>query len=179
MPLPLSLPLPAIWLVTDARTDTRLDTTLARLPRGSGVIFRHYHLAAPARCARMAQVRQLARRFGHLFVLAGAEPDARRVGACGAYGAPGRLGRRTGLLRLATAHSPAEMAAARRAGAHAVLLSPVFATRSHPDGAVLGPVRWRLLAARSPVPVIALGGVDPHRARTSGLARWAAIDGLA
>ncbi|GGZ12142.1 hypothetical protein GCM10011614_29140 [Novosphingobium colocasiae] len=173
------MPLPAIWLVTDERTDALLDAALARLPRGSGIIFRHYHLPPAERRARLEHIRVLARRFGHLLVLAGTERDARRAGAGGAYGAPASLGHRAGLLRLATAHSPQEMSAALRAGADAILLSPVFATRSHPGAAVLGPVRWRLLAARSPIPVIAMGGVDLHRARARGLTRWAAIDGLA
>jgi thiamine-phosphate pyrophosphorylase len=59
-----------------------------------------------------------------------------------------------------------------------VLLSPVFATRSHPDAKVLGPIRFRLLAARMGCPVIALGGIDPRRAKGLGSAAWAAIDGL-
>jgi thiamine-phosphate pyrophosphorylase len=59
-----------------------------------------------------------------------------------------------------------------------VLLSPVFATRSHPGAATLGPVRFRLLAARSLVPVIALGGMDTRRARRLGTRDWAAVDGL-
>ena len=37
---------------------------------------------------------------------------------------------------------------------------------------------FRLLAARSLVPVIALGGMTAQRARRLGAARWAAIDGL-
>ena len=82
-------------------------------------------------------------------------------------------------MRLVTAHSLRELGAAGRARASAVLLSPVFATRSHPDGRVLGPVRFRLLAGRSAVPVIALGGMTARRARALGASGWAAIDGLA
>jgi len=36
--------IPPIWLVSDARNDGGLEQALARLPRGSGLIFRHYHL---------------------------------------------------------------------------------------------------------------------------------------
>ena len=169
-------PLPCLWLVTDARTDPWLDAALLRLPRGSGVIFRHYHLPPDERRRRLAEVRRIARNRGHVVILAGSSAEARRARVDGAYGA--RPGRRGGGLRLLTAHSRREMAAACRAGAHAVLLSPVFPTRSHPGAAVLGPLRWRLLATRCPVPVIALGGVNRHRARAFGLARWAAIDGL-
>lgn len=82
-------------------------------------------------------------------------------------------------MRLATAHSLAEIGAAVRAGAHAILLSPVFPTRSHPGAAVLGAVRFLLLARRSPLPVIALGGMTAARAARLPVHGWAAIDGLA
>lgn len=169
-------PLPCLWLVTDARTDPWLDGALLRLPRGSGVIFRHYHLPPPERRRQLARLRRAAERRGHVVVLAGSASEARRARVDGSYGAS--PGRRCGGLRLITAHSRREMAAALRAGADAVLLSPVFPTRSHPGAAVLGAVRWRLMAGHCPVPMIALGGVNAHRARAFGLARWAAIDGL-
>jgi thiamine-phosphate pyrophosphorylase len=81
-------------------------------------------------------------------------------------------------LKLITAHSLREIAAGRRARADAIVLSPVFATRSHPGARTLGPLRFRLLAARAGLPVIALGGMDAARARRLGQAPWAAIDGL-
>jgi thiamine-phosphate pyrophosphorylase len=75
---------------------------------------------------------------------------------------------------LATAHSLRELRRARQAAA--VLLSPVFPTRTHPGGKVLGPLRFRLLAGRSLVPVIALGGMNPRTARRLRWPRWAGID---
>ena len=83
------------------------------------------------------------------------------------------------MARLVTVHSLREIGAAGRARANAVLLSPVFATRSHPGGKALGVVRFRLLAARSLVPVLALGGMDARRARAMaalGAVGWAGID---
>ena len=82
------------------------------------------------------------------------------------------------MIRLATAHSLAEIGHARRAGASAILLSPVHATRSHPGGMTLGPVRFRLLAARAGIPVIALGGMTRRRAAALRWKNWAAIDGI-
>lgn len=79
---------------------------------------------------------------------------------------------------LVTAHSLRELGMARHLGADAVLLSPVFATRSHPKARTLGPLRFRLLAARAGLPVIALGGMDARRAKRLRAGRWAAIDGL-
>lgn len=169
---------PDIWLVSDARNDAVLERVLRRLPRGSGLIFRHYHLPDEARRARFKHLARLARRYGHTPVLSGSAQDARRWGAAGAYGAPTRLASGPKTLRLMTVHSLRELAQAHRARADAVLISPVFPTRSHPGASVLGPVRFRLLAARSQVPVIALGGMTPHRVRTLGVTKWAAIQGL-
>lgn len=82
------------------------------------------------------------------------------------------------MLGLATAHSLREIGAANRLGADAIVVSPVFPTRSHPGARPLGVVRFRLLAARAQGPVIALGGMDARRARRLKTTRWAAIDGI-
>ena len=79
---------------------------------------------------------------------------------------------------MATAHSLGEIAAANRARADAVLLSPAFATRSHPGTAALGPLRFRRLAAHAAMPVIALGGMNARTANRLRWLRWAGIDGL-
>jgi thiamine-phosphate pyrophosphorylase len=175
---PASQPLPCVWLVSDARNDARLELALRRLPRGSGLIFRHYHLDAIERLARFARLARIARAHGHCVVLAGPAREARRWGADGAYGPPGQLAQGPACLRLVTAHGLRELAQARRARATAILLSPVFKTRSHPGAKVLGPVRFRLLAWHASVPVIALGGVNRHRARALAAEKWAAIDGI-
>ncbi len=172
-------PLPALWLLSDARNDGALEAALRRLPRGSGFVYRHYHLAPQQRIARFRALARLCRARGHVAVLADSALTAQEWGADGIYGAPRSLyPRRGGLLRIATAHNLRELAQARRMGADAVMLSPVFPTNSHPGGATLGPVRWRLLAKRAGVPVIALGGMSPHAARRLKCSRWAAIDGL-
>lgn len=176
---PLSNLWPALWLLSDARNDGALEQALHRLPRGSGFIYRHYHLPPEERVARFHSLVRIARSRGHLVVLADSALTAREWGADGIYGAPLSLyPRRADLLRLATAHSLAEIAQARRVGAHAVLLSPAFATQSHPGAPSLGPVRWRLLATQAGMPVIALGGMNPRTAQRLKWPHWAAIDGL-
>jgi thiamine-phosphate pyrophosphorylase len=158
-------PLPAIWLISDARNDAVLERALARLPRGSGFIFRHYHLEPGDRRARFARLARIARARGHVVALAASRAEARRWGADLAYGAKGQL---------APVHGAREIARAGRAAA--LLLSPVFLTRSHPGAKPLGPARFRLLARLARVPVIALGGVNARRARGLGWPHWAAID---
>ncbi len=171
--------LPRLWLVSDARTDAGLEQALRRLPRGSGFIFRHYHLPPRERAARFRALLRLCRLRGVVAVWAGTPRAARGVGADGSYGAPPLLARGPATLRLVTAHSLRELAAAGRARADLALLSPVFATRSHPGGPTLGALRFLLLARQSPRPVIALGGMNLANARRLPGHGWAAIDGLA
>lgn len=171
--------LPAVWLISDARNDPVLERALAALPRGSGFIYRHYHLDGAERLARFRALRRAAKARGHLVILADSALTAREWGADGIYGSPRALvPQRAGLLHLATAHDMRELGLAARLGADAALLSPVFATATHPGGGTLGGVRFRLLARQAKLPVIALGGMTAARARTLGWKRWAAIDGL-
>jgi thiamine-phosphate pyrophosphorylase len=174
---PTSSELPRLWLLSDARNDAALERSLAALPPGSGFVFRHYHLAEAERRTRFAALAALARARSHLVVLSGDPALAKQWGADGAYGPPARIAG-AGILAIATAHDEAEIAAAASAGASAIMLSPVFATRSHPGGEALGAARFRALAGLSPLPAIALGGMDAARARELGWPRWAAIDGL-
>lgn len=109
-----------------------------------------------------------------IVILAGEPRLAREWKADGSYGPACR----TGQLRLATAHCLREIASANRSHADAALLSPVFPTRSHPGAPAMGSVRFRLIAMRSAVPVIALGGLTASRVRRLQWDRWAAIDGL-
>jgi len=112
-------------------------------------------------------------------VLADSALTATEWGADGIYGSPRALWpRRAGLLRLATAHGMREIGLANRLGADAVLISPVYPTATHPGAPTLGPVRFRLLAGHSQVPVIALGGMSELGAKRVDCQRWAAIDGL-
>jgi len=171
-------PLPSLWLVTDERNDAVLERALRRLPRGSGVIYRHYHLPDAARIARFRAIARIARARGHTIVLADSAQTAAEWGACGSYGAPRALYPRRRILRLATVHSLREIGDANRLGADAALLSPAFPTRSHPGADALGPARFRLLAARAGMAVIALGGMTKRRAARLAWGRWAAIDGL-
>ena len=173
--------LPNLWLLSDQRNDDVLEQALARLPRGSGFVFRHYHLGEAERRARFRQLAAIARRFDHCVILSSDRwDDAVTWGSDGLYAAPATLAclRPPGLLWLATAHDAREIAAAQRSGADGLFLSPVFPTRSHPGARTLGVEGFRRLALDSDLPVIALGGMNADRARELDWPRWAAIDGL-
>ncbi len=152
---------------------------MRRMPRGSGFVYRHYHLGDPERWERFCQLRRVAKACGHLVIVADSAHKATEWGADGVYGAPLALKpKRRELIQVATVHSMREIAQAARKGADAVMLSPVFPTRSHPCGTVLGPTRFGLLARHCAVPVIALGGMDQQKAQALLWPRWAAINGL-
>lgn len=163
-------PLPRLWLMTDERLGERLLVAVDRLPEGAGIVFRHYRTEAGLRRTLFDRVRA---RRSDLVVLLGGPADAAQ-----AWGADGSHGRGPGTgLRTAPAHHLAELRAAEAAGAAAVFLSPVFATRSHPGAATLGASGFAALAALARVPVIALGGMDEERfGLLSGAYGWAAID---
>jgi thiamine-phosphate pyrophosphorylase len=177
--MPSRQPFPDLWLISDERNDAVLEHALRRLPRGSGFIYRHYHLSDAERVARWFDLSRIARARDHVMVLADSSLTAREWGADGVYGAPRALYPTTNdLLTLATAHDLAEIGLANRMRADAVLLSPAFPTRSHRGAKALGPLRFRLLASHAQMPVIALGGMNRMTARRLDWPRWAAIDGL-
>jgi thiamine-phosphate pyrophosphorylase len=163
-------PLPRRWLMTDERLGGRLFEAIGRLPDNGGIVFRHYRAAA--RRALFDRVAEAARKRGILALLAGPAEEAAAWGADGSHGrGPGHG------LRTAPAHDLAEIRAAEEAGAAALFLSPVFATRSHPGAAVLGPERFAALAAQTRLPVIALGGMSEERfAQLHEAYGWAGID---
>lgn len=170
--------LPKLWLLSDARNDDVLDYALATLPKGNGFVFRHYHLAEAERRERFEGLKEIAKAGGHLVILSDEAERAVKWGADGIYRDPRKLGCADGLLRLVTAHSHREIFLANRTKADGVFLSPVFATRSHPDHIGLGPSIFREIAAGAEMPVIALGGMTAERAKALDWPRWAAIDGL-
>ncbi len=157
-------PLPRLWLMTDERMGDALLPALRRLPKGSGVVFRHYQLERAERQALFEQVERIAckRRFT---LLAGGSDHGRHRGAISA-----------------PVHSVTERIAAERAGVQLLFVSPVFATRSHPGARPLRRVRFGMLVRGARVPVIALGGMTGRKAeslRHFGIYGWAGIDALA
>lgn len=161
-------PLPNTWLMTDERLADRLFEAVARLPERSGIVFRHYSLPVRARRELFEAVRGQA--AGHLLLLAGSPQEARDWGADGSHGRGARKG-----LWTAPVHDEEELRAA--AGADLLFLSPVFATRSHPGGKLLGLDGFERIARQAPAPVIALGGMSQERfALLPSAYGWAGID---
>jgi thiamine-phosphate pyrophosphorylase len=179
--------LPRLWLLTDERiAQAALLAAAARLPRGAGIILRHYSLHVTERRKLFDAMRVIARRRGLVLLLAGTAGEAAAWGADGWHGrSPVRRAwaGRIPPIHSAPAHDARELNRARASGADMVLASPVFATRSHPGSPALGRVRFALLAGQAKgMAVMALGGMNAARGKqveALGAHGWAAIDGLA
>ena len=160
-------------MMTDERQGEGLWPALERLPRGAGVVFRHYGLKQAPRKALFERVSRVARKRGLLLLVARASVGERSWQIDGVHG------RRGSGVRSVSVHILREIRAAERDGADLLFLSPVFATRSHPGAASLGPLRFALLARQTQLPVIALGGMSASRSRRLNGSRiygWAGID---
>lgn len=146
-------------LMTDDR-DADWAAAAHRLPQGSLVVVR----------ARDAKRRaQLAEQLSFARLLVAGDPELAAEFGVGLHlperrmrEAPHWRARHPHWIITASAHSLGALLHAR--GLDGVFLSPVFATTSHSHATPLTPVRAALIAAQSPVPVYALGGVTPRNA---------------
>ncbi|MGH6888498.1 MAG: thiamine phosphate synthase [Rhizomicrobium sp.] len=178
--------MPTLVLLTDDERLADPARALAVLPRGSLVIVRSR--SRTRRVALAALVSRAAGERGLAWIVADDVNLAATAGAQGAHFPERSIAlaalwraRRPQWFITCAVHSLRSCLRARRAGANAVLLAPVFATASHPMKPLLGSLRIRLIARTVPVPIYALGGIDSHTARRlSGapLAGLAVIAGL-
>jgi thiamine-phosphate pyrophosphorylase len=148
-------------LMTDDRPCDWVRATRA-LPRGSVVVVRSHNAAQ--RHALADQLVGLAS-----LLIAGDPVLAADIGAAGLHLPETRMkeashwrARFPHWIITSSAHSLRALMGASQLDA--VFLSPVFATASHAQTRPLSPLRAAFIAARAPVPVYALGGVNPRNA---------------
>lgn len=191
-PIPKSLALPRLLLIADGFASGRpeLDAesirqrTVALVEAGVPWVSLRDHAADPdafsdAAAALAESVRQA--RPDVVLSVHGRLDVARQLGA-GVH-----VGRRGATLAEAvgaqlagpvgvSAHSATTAAHAGRGGADYATLSPVFETRTHPDAVPTGIDPLRLAVERAGLPILALGGITPPRAR---IARMVGAHGVA
>jgi thiamine-phosphate pyrophosphorylase len=167
---------PRCWLMTDTRAGDAMSDIAARvLPPRSAIIVRPHALDGHDVARLSTALRRIARARRHVLLWGGA---GRPAGFDGIHNRTGRA-RRGARFVSRPVHDARQAQAARRLGADAVLVSPVFATRSHKGAATLGRRGFARLAAASSAPAIALGGMTARCfavLRRSGAHGWAAID---
>lgn len=154
-----------------------------------GLILRDYEV--PARAALARDMAAFCATQGRFFAIAGDWRLARRFGAalhCPSYLIPRAVARGSVSGRdTAAIHNLRELHQAAKAGFRTVLVSPVFASQSHPGGRGLGVTRARALARAARqlgLSPRALGGLSPAALRRlNGTAPifdgFAAIDAFA
>ncbi len=170
--------LPTLWLFTDARA----AVDISQLPRGAGVVIRHYD--HPQRACFVQKLVRAGHARGLIMFVAG---DIRLALASGADGVhlPEYLLRKhrkpyRKFIVTAAAHSARALIKARVADG--IFLSPIFATRSHIGVSPLGAVHAARLIRHIHQPVFALGGITHAKAKQLALLGFsgvAAIDGWA
>ncbi|MBJ6122435.1 thiamine phosphate synthase [Sphingomonas sp. BT553] len=154
--------------MTDERLEDRLWPILLHMPPGSGVVFRHRATPPAERRALFQRVRRIAR--ARRLLLLAVDPPL--------PGSVGIHGRVSGATSWPT-HDRGEALAGVRANTKLLFVSPIFATRSHPGAAALGPIKARRIGQGLGVAMIAMGGMDARRwrrIRHLGFAGWAGID---
>ena len=177
--------MPRFWLMSDEARAADPLPLIAALPRGCGVVLRHYGCARRGEIAAAAA--GLCRRRGLRFLVADDVGLAVRARADGVHLPQYRA--RAGLamrrprerwLVTASAHCPAALRRAAALGVDGVFLSPVFATLSHPGVEGIGALRARVwmrgvprahASAPAGMRVYALGGMSWARLRLLGAAR--------
>lgn len=133
------------------------------MPRGSAIILRDY--THPARTALAFRLRNICQQRGLLLFIGADTALAKHCGANGVHFPSWASARAlSGFLTSAACHNEEELARAAARNIDVAIVSPAFATQSHPGAPSLGPGRFKALANSARLPVIALGGVTPENA---------------
>lgn len=144
--------IPRRWLIADTRLGDQLWESVARLPRGSGVLVLFHELSTNAR-------ERVIRRLRHVAVGKGLTLIDEAQGA-------------------ARVHDPRELRRALLQRTPLILLSPIYPTQSHPGLRAIPRMRAAAYAHLTGRRLIALGGMDPQRFRRIerlGFIGWAGI----
>ncbi|MEQ1510483.1 MAG: thiamine phosphate synthase [Sphingopyxis sp.] len=166
--------IPKCWLLCDARLGDNIPAIIAAMPPRCAVIVRPYAMGKDRSAAMIRSIRRTARAKRHLLLLGGKGSIA---GFDGRHGSP-HLPQQPKLLSIAV-HNEREARAARQMKADAILISPIWPTRSHPQARGIGIAQFQRLARLCGCAAIALGGMNAARfrgARRHGAHGWAAID---
>lgn len=174
--------IPSLYFFTDPERTPDPAAIARRLPRGTAVVYRHFGASERMRMARELSAICCSR---GLFLLIGADAElARQSGADGVHWPERLLPDQHSGFRIETgaAHNANAVAKVGAARLDACVLSPVFETGSASANPAIGLFRASQIARASATPVVALGGINAHKARRlmgRGFAGLAAVSALA
>ncbi|GAA4709877.1 thiamine phosphate synthase [Sphingomonas lutea] len=149
---------PRQWMIVDAPLDPATERAIRRAPRGSGILLLAHNLPPRQRRELVRRLRQLAQARGLALVDEAAPRAAARV------------------------HDLRELRTALLRDTRLILLSPLFATPSHPDWRPIPRMRAAALARLANRRLIALGGMNLarfQRIKPLGFVGWAGISAWA
>ena len=160
--------LPRWFMMTDGKYLVEWKKLLENIPMGTGVIFRDYdhpqrrHLAYEYAeyCARRNLILLVSGDIGLSRELGvGVHMPEKQASSLVRQTVPPKT------LVTQSAHNLKALLSAMRNKADAVIVSPVFATMSHPDVRPLGVVRFAQLCRMTTIPIFALGGINATNIR--------------
>jgi len=183
--------IPSLLLITDSRryADEHLFAVLEEaLSNGlDAVLLREKELSSAKLLALASKLREITAHFGAQLYIHSQADIAAAVNADGVHLASGDITNiqavrgwlnDAGKTVSVSCHNRQELELAGRCGADFVFLSPVFATASHPGAPTIDLKGFRSLAARTKLPVMALGGINCDNCKHLEGSRLAVIDGI-
>lgn len=135
----------------------------------SQIILREKHLDSARLLAFASRMRSITHQYQAKLIIHSQADIAKAVNADGVHLASSDISEISAMrnwlnapnMSLSTScHSLDELQASHQYGADFSMLSPVFPTQSHPNAPALGIETFKKIAAASPLPTIALGGID-------------------
>jgi len=170
--------LPSVIFITDQGAVPSPEAVIRSLPKGAAVLFRDYHLTGREDLG--SRLRGICQELGLIFLVGRDVGLAEHLDADGVH-LPEAMVSSCGEVRkkhprwliTAAAHSAGALRQAEEMGCDAALLSPVFATKSHPQTLpqtlkaaelTLGIAGLNKICADTKLPVYALGGINEDTA---------------
>lgn len=168
---PKARPIAQLFYLTDSERGADPIAMAKLLPRGTGLILRHYDHPDKERLA--FTLGKICKRRRLQLLIAGDVRLAVRAHADGVHVPDYNLWQiprirsklRRGMIITAATHSLRRVRMAGEMNADAAMISPVFVTKSNNFKRSLGVLQLRLICRRSPLPLMALGGINARNFR--------------
>lgn len=173
--------LPSVWVLTDPHRMPDPEFIANRLPRGWGMIYRHF--GAPDRSDVARSLLRICRKRGCTLTIGNDPGLAKAVRADGVHwpewrAREARKWRGAFDIMTSACHSRLAIKRLNELPIDGILCSVVFPSRSPSAGKPMGAISFRALTRRSLLPLYALGGVNSSTAgRVAGMAGLAMVDG--